>query len=406
MSEQEPKRRRQPKAVPKRAAPDPTSAPKPARRRSPARRTGPAEPATPAPAEPAAVEPAAEPAPAAEAAPSAAPATAAEPAPSARRRRVFVTGATGFIGRRVVVRLLDRGDEVIAAVRDPSRATDLSEEGATVVADDLSNVGRLAENMHEVDAAIHLAGSYRVGIPRDERGAMWDANVGTTTRFLDAAEAARVPRLVYVSTVNVFGNTRGRVVDETYRRDLGEGFLSWYDETKFGAHEVAEQRLRAGAPLVIVLPSQVYGRRDRSSFGEQLRRASAGDLRYRALDEVGVGLVHVDDLADGIVAALDRGVVGESYVLSGPTTRLRDAVDLAARAGGRRAARIRLPSRALRLLAPLGRLIGQPNLRELVSASAGVTYWASSEKAERELGFRPRDLETGFADTFGGRRAP
>ena len=62
---------------------------------------------------------------------------------------------------------------------------------------------------------------------------MWDANVGTTTRVLDAAEAAETPRIVYVSTVNVFGNTHGRIVDETYRRDLGEGFLSWYDETKY-----------------------------------------------------------------------------------------------------------------------------------------------------------------------------
>jgi nucleoside-diphosphate-sugar epimerase len=232
---------------------------------------------------------------------------------------------------------------------------------------------------------------------------MWDANVGTTTRFLDAAEAAHVPRLVYVSTVNVFGNTRGRVVDETYRRDLADGFLSWYDETKYGAHEVAEQRINAGAPIVIVLPSQVYGPGDHSAFGEQLRLAHAGRLRYRALDDVGVGLVHVDDLADAIVAALDRGAVGETYVLSGPTVRLRDAITLAAAAGGRRPPRLRVPTPILRLLAPFGAVIGQPNLREVISASAGVTYWASSARAERELGFRPRDVATGLRDALGTR---
>ena len=76
------------------------------------------------------------------------------------------------------------------------------------------------------DAVIHAAGMYRIGIGRSERGAMWDANVGATTRFLDAAERAGAPRIVCLSTVNVFGNTHGRVVDESYRRDLAEGFVS------------------------------------------------------------------------------------------------------------------------------------------------------------------------------------
>jgi dihydroflavonol-4-reductase len=230
---------------------------------------------------------------------------------------------------------------------------------------------------------------------------MWDANVGTTTRFLDAAEAAHVARLVYVSTCNVFGDTRGQVVDESYRRDLRDGFLSWYDETKYGAHEVAEQRQAAGAPLVIVLPSQVYGPRDASQLGEQLRRARDGRLRVRVVDDVGLGWVHVEDLAAGIVAALDRGNPGESYVLSGPTARLRDAISIAAAMGGERPPSVAIPTALLRLASRL-----RPAIREAVRASAGVTYWASSAKAERELGFAPRDLETGFRDTFGGPRFP
>lgn len=321
-----------------------------------------------------------------------------------KRRRIVVTGGAGFVGRAVVRLLHERGDQVVALVRDPGRApaiTDLAAEGMVVVEDDLSDVARLTEHLDGADAAIHLAGRYRVGIRKVERGAMWDANVGTTTRLLDAAEAAGTPRIVYTSTVNIFGNTHGRVVDEAFRRDLGDGFLSWYDETKYGAHEVAEQRLAAGAPTVIVLPSQVYGPGDHSAVGEQLRLAFEGRLRYRALDDVGLGFVHVDDLAAGIVAALDRGRVGEAYVLSGPTLRLRQLLEMAAAAGGRRAPAIRVPTGLLEVLSPLGPLIGQPNLREVVAASAGVTYWASAAKAERELGFRARDAETGLRDTFG-----
>ena len=95
---------------------------------------------------------------------------------------------------------------------------------------------------------IHIAGSYLVGIPASERPAMYEANVGATQRVLDAAIAAGVPRIVYISTVNVFGNTHGRIVDETYHRDLAEGFVSYYDETKYLAHVAAEARIEAGAP--------------------------------------------------------------------------------------------------------------------------------------------------------------
>lgn len=325
----------------------------------------------------------------------------APPAPEAPRpRRIWISGATGFVGKAVVRVLRTRGDEVIAAVRDPRKATDLVDMGVTVLEDDLSNVAITAMALRDVDAAIHSAGSYRVGIARAERGGMWDANIGTTTRVLDAAEQARTPRIVYVSTVGVFGNTHGEAVDETYRRNIREGFLSWYDETKFGAHEVAAQRARAGAPIVTVQPSQVYGPGDHTEIGEQLRLAHAGKLTYRALDQVGIGLVHVDDLARGIVAALDLAPVPSTYILSGPRHRLGDALAIAARLGGHSLPKLAVPSGLLRVLAPVGRLVGQANLREVVSASRGVTYWATADKATRELSFNPRPLEDGLRDTF------
>jgi dihydroflavonol-4-reductase len=314
--------------------------------------------------------------------------------------RVVLTGGTGFVGGAVAQRLLDRGDDVVALIREPARAESLAEIGATLVEDDLSDVGRLTDAVAGADAVIHAAGSYRVGIPASERDAMWEANVGTTTRVLNAAQAVGVARTVYVSTVNAFGNTRGKVVDETYRRDLADGFVSSYDETKYRAHEVAEGRIAAGAQVVIVMPSQVYGPNDHSQFGEQLAAAHAGKLPYRAFDDVGIGLVHVDDLAEGILAALDRGQIARTYVLSGPRTTLGDAIDLAARVGGQRPPRLRISTGLLRVMAPLGRLIGQPNMKELISASSGVTYWATAARAEAELGWTARPIEDGLRDTF------
>jgi dihydroflavonol-4-reductase len=305
-----------------------------------------------------------------------------------------------------VERLGDRGDAIVAIVRDPDRATHLRRDGVELVRSSLADVASLRDGMRGADAVIHVAGMYRVGIPSSERPAMRDANVGATERVLDAAIAAGVARIVYVSTVNVFGNTRGVVVDETYRRDPSDGFLSWYDETKFRAHEAAEARIAAGAPIVVVMPSQVYGPHDHSLASAQLHQAFHGTLPYRAFGGLGTGWVHVHDLAAGILAALDRGAAGQLYCLAGPNHRMDESIAIAARCGGHRVPRIVLPTALARLSAPfndaIGGFPGMPaNLREVIAASDGVTYWASHEKAARELGFRPRSLEQGIADTWG-----
>jgi dihydroflavonol-4-reductase len=384
--------------APKQPAASTPPARKPATRKSPATKSATRKaPARRAPSKP---EPDVAIAPADATAPAPTPTTTEAPKPKPGQRRIWISGATGFVGTAVARLLRIRGDEVIAPVRDRRRAEALLDMGVTVIEDDLTEVDRLAETMRDVDAVIHAAGSYRVGISKQERGAMWDANIGTTTRVLDAAEAARVGRIVYVSTVGYFGNTRGQVADESYRRNVRDGFVSWYDETKFGAHEVVLQRSRAGAPIIPVLPSQVYGPGDHSAVGEQLALARAGKLPYLALADVGLGWVHVDDLAAGIVAALDRGAAGRAYVLSGPRHRLRDALAIAARLGGQRLPRLGIPNVVLRTLAPVGRFIGQPSMREVVAAGAGVTYWASNQRAQDELDWHPRDLEDGLRDTF------
>ncbi len=313
--------------------------------------------------------------------------------------RIVVTGGAGFIGSRVVARLRDRGEQVVALVRDPAKAAALDGLGAELVADDLSDPARLREHLDAADAVIHAAGSYRIGITADERPAMWDANVGTTTRVLEAAEAARVPRIVYVSTVNVFGNTQGRIVDESYRRDLTGGFLSYYDETKHRAHEVAEARIVAGAPIVIAMPGTVVGPGDHTAIGEQLVQAHDGRLPYVAAADLGIAPAHVDDVAAGITSALARGEVGRSYVIAGDCIRFGEALEIAAEAGGHTLPRIRLRDGFLRAMVPFGRLVGQRNAGEVVSSSAGVTYWASSQRAKDELGYAPRDAATAIRDT-------
>jgi dihydroflavonol-4-reductase len=319
-------------------------------------------------------------------------------------QHIVVTGGAGFIGRAVIERLAARGDHVTALVRDPAKAAHLG-SAAELVRSDLSDGTALTEAFRGADAVIHGAGQYAIGIKPAERPAMWDANVGATERVLDAAIAA-APRIVYLSTVNVFGDTHGRVADETYRRNLDDGFISYYDETKYRAHEVAEARIANGAPLVVVQPGTVYGPHDHSLAGEQMALAHAGKLRYTALAEFGGAWVHVHDLADGIVAALDRGRPGEAYILAGEMRTLRQAIDMAARIDGHKPPRLNVPTALLKLTAPLNDRVGglplmPKNLADTITAADKVTYYASHAKAERELGFTPRSLAQGIEDTWG-----
>jgi nucleoside-diphosphate-sugar epimerase len=319
---------------------------------------------------------------------------------------VFLTGGAGFIGGAVARVLRDRGNDVIAVVRDPSSATALQERGVRLLASNLVSSEAIHAAMDVCDAVIHVAGSYRIGLAPAERPAMYEANVAVTERVLDAAIAAGIPRIVHVSSANVLGNTRGVIVDENHYREPGDGYVSYYDETKYLAHRIAAARIGTGAQIIIAMPGTTYGPGDHSALGTQLQAAFNGTARYVLFGASGISPVHVDDVAAGIVAALDRGRIGQSYLLGGENLTLRDAMGIAARANGKEPPTTEIPNAVLRALAALGRVGSRlarvdGDLREVVRAADGVTYWTTHAKATAELDYAPRDFATGVVDAFG-----
>src|SRR5688500_15351565 len=154
--------------------------------------------------------------------------------------RAFVTGGTGFLGGKLVERLRERGDEVVCLVRSPDKAARLRELGCELVEGDLTSVDAMRTGMAGCDAVFHLAADYRVGVRDSVLPKMEDANVGGTTRVLDTAKEAGVGKVVYVSTIAAFGNTRGKVVDETYEHPA-QSFTSKYENTKWQAHKVRSE---------------------------------------------------------------------------------------------------------------------------------------------------------------------
>ena len=318
--------------------------------------------------------------------------------------KVFVTGGTGFIGGAVVRQLRARGDAVVCLVRSPEKGRTLAELGCEIAAGDLADETAIRAGMAGCDAVIHAAAVYEVGIPASARPAMKEANVGGTERVLGAALAAKIPKVVYVSTVGVFGNTHGKVVDESYEHPAKE-FTSCYEQTKWEAHQVAKRLIGEGLPCVIVQPGGVYGPGDHSSIAVMLNEFLKGRMIAIPFPDLGICLAHVEDVAAGILLGLDKGRPGEAYVISGPVTTMREAIEVVGGIAGRKPPKRAMPTGLLKALTPIGPLVGKvmgqpPNLRELISSADGVTFWASYDKAREELGYEPRGLEQGLRETL------
>ena len=292
-----------------------------------------------------------------------------------------------------------------AYVRSAEKGRALEQIGCELVIGDLSDSSAIAAGLEGCDAAIHGAAVYEVGIPQSEHRAMYEANVLGTEHVLRAALEAGTPKVVYVSTVGAFGNTHGEVVDESYEHP-GEEFTSYYEQTKYEAHQIAKRLIaEEGLPCVIVQPGGVYGPDDHSAIGSQINQFLDGKMPLMAFPDLGMNMVHVDDVAAGILLALDKGKPGEAYVLGGEITTMREMIATVGRVADRKPPTRSFPTPLLKALTPVGPLVGKvmkqrPNLRELISSADGVTFWAKHDKAIAELGYSPRGLEEGMRETL------
>lgn len=326
--------------------------------------------------------------------------------------KIFLTGGTGFIGSATARHLRELGHELTCLVRDRERASRLSALGCTLVDGDLSTPReRLAELMSGHDALIHNAAIYEVGIPASRAEELHKVNVEGTADVLEAALEAELPRVLYVSTCAVFGNTHGQAVTESYRRpDLdrpgGPHFTSVYEETKFEAHRIALELIEErGLPCVIAQPAGVYGPGDHSSIAASIHSFLDGKMPMMPFPEFGSGLAHVDDVAAGLALILDRGEVGECYILTADNLTMKEIIGTAARITGKKPPSRAMPTGVLKALRPVGPLVGKlmgqpPNLAELITSADGVTFFADASRARNELGFKPRDFETGLRETL------
>jgi dihydroflavonol-4-reductase len=317
--------------------------------------------------------------------------------------KIFVTGATGFIGGHLAQKLIARGDQITCLVRNPGKATNLAKLGATLVKGDVSDRAVMRETMRGADGVFHIAAMYKLGIEFKDQ--MMAANVEGTRNVLQAAIEAGVPKIVYTSTVGVFGNTHGEIVDETYCVER-QSLKSEYERTKWAAHyEVAVPLQQQGAPLVIVQPGGVTGPGDTSPLNMTY------DLYLNRMPlmmgpRAGLTVAHVDDIVEGHLMALEQGRTGESYILAGPVLTYKQMMEMWQSICGIPAPKIWLPGWTAGLSASL--VTGLENVfklkmalsSEVLTTQADYTFYATSEKAKCELGWQPRPMEQTFKEVL------
>jgi nucleoside-diphosphate-sugar epimerase len=317
--------------------------------------------------------------------------------------KAFITGGTGFVGGRVLEKLLERGHQVSALARSPKDIVDFQTRGISPVPGDITNIESMRNAMRGSDVVFHMAGWSRYG--RNKQAMAEKVNVDGTRNVLGLAYELGVPKIVYTSTVAIYGNTHGQLVNESTPIPSGP-FLTEYDRTKWLAHmQVALPLIARGAPIVIVLPGGVYGPGGDSLVGEFMRRYYLRQLPAFPAPDLGITFAYVDDVAEGHLLAAEKGKPGESYILAGPAIYLRDMVKVWASILRRPEPAWMVPPAVLKPLAPVMEgLEAYLPLPELISSETirmlDATYFARSDKARDQLGWHCRQVRPGMTETL------
>jgi len=319
-----------------------------------------------------------------------------------RRDLTLITGASGFVGSAVAKALRQTGYPVRVLVRPSSPRTNVDSRDEVFIGDML-NRPSVAAALRGVRYLVHTAADYRLWAPASE--SIVHNNVEGTRIVMEEAARAGVDRIVYTSTVATFDCSRDQPADETRPLPVSKA-MGDYKRSKVMAEALVANMVNSlQLPVVIVNPSTPIGPRDvrPTPTGDIIVKAASG--RMPAFVDTGLNFVHVDDVAAGHVAALERGKIGERYILGGENVALCTFLAEVAEIVGRRPPRVRLPHASVYPVALgaelLARFTGRAPFvtRDGVRMSRRHMYFVDA-KARRELGYVSRPHREGIVDAI------
>jgi len=312
--------------------------------------------------------------------------------------KYFVTGATGFLGGVLAKKLREVGHEVHASVRNPDKAKELQDIGVKIFKGDVTDKESLREAMTGVDGVFHVAGWYKIGTKDKSDGEK--VNIRGTRNVLELMQELKISRGVYTSSLVVNSDTRGEIKDEHYH--FTGKHLSEYDRTKAVAHDIANEFITKGLPLVIVMPGVIYGPGDTSVLRTNIR-----DFLNQKLpmipSQTAYCWAHVDDIVQGHILAMEKGKIGESYIIAGEPYTVVDAFKLASQITGKRAPGIvsyKMMKALSVIVKPFDNFLPETYTSEGLREVAGPTCLGDNGKSKRELGYNPRPFREGWEETL------
>ena len=321
--------------------------------------------------------------------------------------RILVTGASGFVGSAVARALAERGDDVSVLMRESSPRTNIADIDCRVVIGDMRDLASMTKAMNGARYVFHVAADYRLWA-RDP-GEIVRNNLDGVRAVMEAVRVTGAERIVYTSSVAALKPVAGVAVDETSRHSEAT-VIGAYKKSKLVAERFVERMASEGLPVVIVSPSTPIGPRDvkPTPTGRIVVQAANGGMP--AFVDTGLNLVHVDDVAAGHLLALEKGRIGENYILGGEDVRLRDMLAIIAPLVGRKPPWMQLPRGPLYPLAygaeAMARVTGkEPFLTANALRMSKHHMFFSSAKAKAELGFSARPYVRGIEDALNWFRA-
>ena len=257
--------------------------------------------------------------------------------------------------------------------------------------------------MEGVNQVFHIAAYVELGLVDAEL--MEQVNVAGTQAVLNAAQSAGVQRMIHCSTIGIYGDTQGRTINETFAREQ-EGFSSAYDSTKYFGQKAVDEAAKNGFHVVSVMPSGIFGLGD-PHFGPVVKQFLKGGLKVWAAGDRVTGIVHVDDLVESMILAIENGKIGDHFIISSGELTTNEMFQVFSQETG-----IPVPTElppflvrlAGNLLDPIGRLLKwQPPIsRERVHYLYDRCVRVDATKARQELGWNPRSVEDTLKELVSG----
>ena len=304
--------------------------------------------------------------------------------------KLFLTGATGFVGSHVAQLAVDEGASILCLARPTSNLSHLPKQ-ATVVQGDLRSPESFAAALRGCDAVIHVAADYRLWVP--DPADMYKANVEGTRELLRLAREAGVPRVVYTSSVATMGfKMDGTVVDEETPVSEAD-MIGHYKRSKWMAEQEAIAAARAGQDVMILNPTTPIGSHDTKPTPTGRILVDFLNKNFPAYVDTGLNLVDVREIARAHLVAVERGRPGERYILGGENLTLKQILDRLAVITGLPSPKHKVPHAVAMAFAFFdenitGKLRGKEPRATVEAVRMGKKMmFASSAKAERELGF-------------------